>query len=57
MSLRTHSGLLALLGSGDLKAKEAKLAAVLMDLEARKKHASQVDMRFENSAVVRLASR
>ncbi len=52
--LRTHSGILAELGLGGYKAKQARLAAVLSDLAARRKRAALVDMRYEGTAVVKL---
>ena len=55
--LRFTGGFTAELGEGGFRAKLEKLSAVLADLGARKKRASSVDLRFENSAVVRLASR
>lgn len=56
-SLRTSGAGLADLGEDDFKRKQARLAAVLADLGARKKRAASVDLRFENTAVVRLAAR
>lgn len=55
--LRTHGGATVELGLGNYRAKQARLAAVLSDLAARKRAAALVDMRFEGSAVVKLASR
>lgn len=57
VSLRTQSGAEIRLGTDDFKAKEARLSAVLADLAARHKRAASVDLRFKDSAVVRLASR
>jgi hypothetical protein len=55
--LRIHGGIAAELGEDGFRAKQDRLAAVLADLRAKKKRAVNVDLRFENSAVVRLASR
>lgn len=55
--LKTHNGTWAVLGDAEFSKRQARLSAVLSDLAARKKRASSVDMRFEGSAVVRLASR
>jgi hypothetical protein len=55
--LVTHDGTVASLGRGGLQDKEARLAAVLADLAPKKVKAWQIDMRYENSAVVRMASK
>jgi hypothetical protein len=55
--LRTHSGMSAELGEGAFQEKLAKLSLVLADLQARKRRAASVDLRFDNTAVVRLAAR
>ena len=57
VKLRTHSGLIAELGTEGFGPKQERLSAVLADLEARKKHASSVDLRYADTAVVRLAAR
>ena len=54
---RLHGGLSADLGEDAFKKKQQRLVAVLADMNARKKRAASVDLRFENTAVVRLASR
>jgi ferric-dicitrate binding protein FerR (iron transport regulator) len=53
----THDGTMAWLGQGHLQEKEARLAAVLADLAPRGKKSWQIDLRYEDSAVVRVASR
>jgi hypothetical protein len=57
VSLRTQGGATVLLGTDNFREKEARLSAVLADLAARHKRAAGVDLRFKDSAVVRLASR
>ena len=57
VGLLTHDGSRAELGREDLAAKQRRLALVLADLAAKKRRAERVDLRFEGSAVVRLASR
>ena len=57
VNLRTAEGAEARLGSEDFKSKEARLAAVLADLAARKQRPALVDLRFKDTAVVKLASR
>jgi hypothetical protein len=56
-SLRLNSGALADLGEDGFQGKEVHLGSVLADLAARNKEAAAVDLRYDNSAVVRLASR
>lgn len=53
----THDGTVAWLGQGRLQEKEARLAAVLADLAPKGRRAWQIDLRYEDSAVVRVASR
>lgn len=53
----THDGSVAWLGQGHLQEKEARLAAVLADLAPKGRKAWQIDLRYEDSAVVRVASR
>jgi hypothetical protein len=55
--LRIVDGASVRLGPGDSFARQAWLAAVLADLAAKGKHASQIDLRFRGQAVVRLAAR
>ncbi len=55
--LHLNGGAMARLGEGDFKRKEQRLARVLYHLSARKQRAMTVDMRFEKTAAVRLASR
>ena len=57
IKLVAHGGAVIDLGESDFKRKQAKLAAVLADLGARKKRAGSVDLRYDNTAVVRLAAR
>jgi hypothetical protein len=57
VSLRLHNGTLAALGESDFKRKQDRLVAVLADLLAKGKRPGSVDLRYDNTAVVRLASR
>ncbi len=51
--LVTLDGTRCLLGAGDWRRAQGRLALVLADLAARGRRASQVDLRFEGTAVVR----
>ena len=55
--LRTVDGATVRLGDGESFARQAWLAAVLADLAAKGKRASQIDLRVRGQAVVRLAAR
>lgn len=55
--LVTHEGIRCLMGSGDWAETQRRLAQVLADLAARRRRAVQIDLRFEQSAVVRPAGR
>jgi hypothetical protein len=55
--LRTVDGATVRLGDGVSFSRQAWLAAVLADLAAKGKRASQIDLRFRGQAVVRLAAR
>ena len=52
--LITHTGTQILLGENEWKEKQARAAMVLADLNARRKKVGKIDLRFKNSAVVRL---
>ena len=52
--LVTVSGVTVPMGEGEYQTKQARLALVLNDLAAKKRRAVQVDMRYSNSAVVKL---
>jgi hypothetical protein len=53
----THDGTTASLGQGEFGRKEARLASVLADLAPRGKKSWNVDLRYQDSAIVRMASR
>ena len=55
--LVTVDGIHAPLGEGDYQTKQARLALVLRDLAAKNRQVDKVDMRFSNSAVVKLKGR
>lgn len=55
--LVTHDGVVAWMGKGAYQEKYLRLSAVLADLSLRGKNPRIIDMRFEGSAVVKLAKK
>jgi hypothetical protein len=51
--LLTHEGTRCLLGDGQWKEREQHLAMVLADLAARRRRAANIDLSYEDTAVVR----
>jgi hypothetical protein len=54
--LTTYEGTRCLLPVGDFARAQRRLALVLADLAARRRRAAQIDLRYEDSAVVKPAS-
>jgi len=55
--LLTHEGVRCLLGGEAWPQREKRLALVLADLAARKRRAGLIDLRYDDTAVVRPAGR
>jgi cell division septal protein FtsQ len=56
-ALLTHDGTRCLLDLGDWERRQRRLGLVLADLAAKKRRASLIDLRYEDTAVVRPAGR
>jgi len=56
-ALMTHDGTRCLLDSADWSRRQRRLGLVLADLAAKKRRASLIDLRYEDTAVVRPAGR
>jgi hypothetical protein len=56
-ALLTHDGTRCLLDASDWQRRQRRLGLVLADLAAKKRRASLIDLRYEDTAVVRPAGR